>query len=174
MYDVTHKPIYREHAEKWFQLMKARMRLRDNGKYFVWNYWDPSVPWDTNADGSLKHWVGVHPNGGYYSCGCRGDRGCVRARSGLHQGGHGAAHRHQPRLHVEPAGPAREIPANQTAQSPGRWANSPGELWDALAPYDPTLRKIFEANLNPGDWGGMGATPQWVARFGRTAEPAGK
>ncbi len=66
MYDATHKPIYRERAEKWFQVMRSRMKLRDDGKYFVWDYWDPGVPWDTNADGSLKHWVGVHPNGGYY------------------------------------------------------------------------------------------------------------
>ncbi len=48
-----------------------------------------------------------------------------------------------------------------------RWANSPGLLWTPLAPYDPTLRKIFEANHNPGGWGGLTATPQWVARFGR-------
>ena len=27
---------------------KSRKRLHDNGKYFVWNYWDPGVPWDTN------------------------------------------------------------------------------------------------------------------------------
>ena len=48
MYDATHKPIYKERAEKWFQVMKSRMKLRDDGKYFVWDYWDPGVPWDTN------------------------------------------------------------------------------------------------------------------------------
>ena len=53
-----------------------------------------------------------------------------------------------------------------------RWANSPGMLWDALAPYDPTLRKIFEANYNPGDWGGMSTTPEWVARFGPKSKAA--
>ena len=46
MYDVTHKPIYRERAEKWFRVMRSRMKLRENGKYFVWDYWDPGVPWD--------------------------------------------------------------------------------------------------------------------------------
>ena len=52
MYDVTHKPIYRERAEKWWRVMKSRMKLRDNGKYFVWDYWDPAGPWDYKADGS--------------------------------------------------------------------------------------------------------------------------
>ena len=46
MYDVTHKPIYKERAEKWFRVMRSRMKLRDDGKYFVWNYWDPGGPWD--------------------------------------------------------------------------------------------------------------------------------
>jgi hypothetical protein len=49
-----------------------------------------------------------------------------------------------------------------------RYTETPGVLWDALAPYDPTLRKIFEANHNPADWGGLGSTPEWLARFART------
>jgi hypothetical protein len=66
MYDVTKKPVYRERSEKWWQLMKSRLKLREGGKYFVWNYWEPAGPWDYKGDGSTKHWVGVHPNGGYY------------------------------------------------------------------------------------------------------------
>lgn len=66
LYDVTRKPIYRERAEKWFQVMKLRMKARENGRYYVWNYWEPAGPWDYKADGSPSHWVGVHPNGGYY------------------------------------------------------------------------------------------------------------
>src|SRR5207244_2283025 len=46
---------------------KARMRLQEHGKYYVWNYWDPAGPWDYKPDGSPRHWVGVHPNGGYYT-----------------------------------------------------------------------------------------------------------
>jgi len=53
-----------------------------------------------------------------------------------------------------------------------RWANGPGVLWTALAPYDPTLRKIFEANLDPAGWGGLAGTPEWVARYGRASEAA--
>jgi hypothetical protein len=38
-------------------------------------------------------------------------------------------------------------------------------LWTALAPYDATLRKVFEANHDPAGWGGLSSTPQWLARF---------
>jgi hypothetical protein len=38
-----------------------------------------------------------------------------------------------------------------------------------LAPYDPTLRKIFEANFNPDDWGGLW-TPEWILRFSQAFE----
>jgi len=66
MWDVTGKPEYKDRAEKWFKLLKSRMTLKDDGTYEIWNYWQPAGPWDYKADGSTKHWVGVHPNGGYY------------------------------------------------------------------------------------------------------------
>ncbi len=66
MWDVTGKAEFRERAEKWFKLMKSRMRLKDDGTYEIWNYWQPAGPWDYKADGSPKHWIGVHPHGGYY------------------------------------------------------------------------------------------------------------
>jgi hypothetical protein len=169
MYDVTHKPIYRERAEKWFKVMRSRMKLRDHGKYFVWNYWDPGVPWDTNPDGSLKHWQGVHPNGGYYDA----DVSAIVAAFE-----HGLVFTH--------GDIARLIATNRDfmwnkqvkgakfqridGEKPDpRWTSSPGVLWSALAPHDPTLRKIFEANFNPGDWGGLD-TPYWVLRFSRGPE----
>ena len=66
LHDVTGKTAYKTRAEKWYRLMKTRMKTRDNGQYFVWNYWEPAGAWDYKSDGSPKHWVGVHPNGGYY------------------------------------------------------------------------------------------------------------
>ena len=45
-----------------------------------------------------------------------------------------------------------------------RWKNAPGALWTALVPYDATLRKVFEANHDPASWGGLAATPWYVAR----------
>ena len=66
MWDVTGKPEFKERAEKWFKLMKSRMKPKDDGTYEIWNYWQPAGPWDYKADGSPKHWIGVHPHGGYY------------------------------------------------------------------------------------------------------------
>ena len=43
------------------------------------------------------------------------------------------------------------------------WKDSPGVLWSALLPYDETLRKVFEANHNPSGWGGLSATPWYLA-----------
>jgi len=172
MYDVTHKPIYKERAEKWFQVMRSHMKLRDDGKYFVWDYWDANVPWDHNADGSLKHWVGVHPNGGYY---------------GVDTGAIALAYEHGLVFTQEDI--ARLIATNRDfmwnhqvqhakfqridgGKPDPHWADSPGVLWEGFAPYDPTLRKIFEANNDPGDWGGMSSTPEWVARFGPKSKAA--
>ena len=164
MYDVTHKPIYRERAEKWFRVMKSRMKLRDNGKYFVWDYWDPGGLWDRKADGSLKHWTGVHPRGRYYQVDVEGiadayEHGLVFTREDIARliatnrdfmWNHQIEHAKFQRIDGEKSDPAA----------------SPGMLWAALAPFDPTLRKIFEANQDPTSWGGLSTTPQWVARFG--------
>jgi hypothetical protein len=67
LWDVTGKAEYRNRAEKWFKVQKSRMTLQSDGTYKIWNYWEPAGPWDYRADGkTTKHWVGVHPNGGYY------------------------------------------------------------------------------------------------------------
>ena len=172
MYEVTHKPIYRERAEKWMRVQKSRMKLRENGKYCVWNYWDPAGPWDHKPDGSLKHWVGVHPNGRYY----RLDTDAIVA---AYEDGLVFTKEDIARLIAT----NRDFMWNQQLKDPqfGRIdgekpaSNVPGGLlWTALAPHDPTLRKIFEVevNKNPASWEGLGfvAAPAWVARFGRTAE----
>jgi len=163
MYDVTKKPVYRQRALQWFQLMKSRMRTRQDGKCYVWNYWDPAGPWDYKADGSPKHWVGVHPNGGYY---------------GIDVEGIVAAFEHD--LVFTRADVDRLIATNRDfmwnqkvagakfqridgGEPDPRWKNSPGVLWTALMPYDATLREIFLANHNPSNWGGLATTPWFVS-----------
>ena len=66
MWDVTGKPEYKDRAERWFKVMKSRMKPKPDGTYEIWNYNQPGGPWDYKPDGTPKHWVGVHPNGGYY------------------------------------------------------------------------------------------------------------
>lgn len=166
MYDVTRKLVYRERAEKWFRLMKSRMKMRQDGTYFVWNYWDPAGPWDYKADGSPKHWVGVHPNGGYYGIDVEAivtafEHGLVFTKEDIQ------------RLIAT----NRDFMWNQQVtgakfqridggQPDPRWRNSPGVLWTALVPYDETLRRVFLTNHNPSGWGGLSATPWFLALEG--------
>jgi hypothetical protein len=163
LHDVTGKPAYKTRAEKWFRLMKSRMKTRGNGRYFVWNYWEPAGPWDYNRGGAPKHWVGVHPNGGYYGIDVEA---IVAARE------HG--------LVFDPDDLARLIATNRDfmwnqkvegaafqridgGEVDPRWKESPGVLWTALTPYDETLRKVFLANHKPGGWGGLVATPWFLS-----------
>lgn len=161
--DATKNPSYGARAEKWFRVMKSRLRTRADGKYWVWNYWDPAGPWDFKPDGTPKHWVGVHPNGGYYQIDVEGivaayEHGLVFGKAEIdrliatnrddmwNQKVEGAKFQ---RLDGEPPDP--------------RWKNSPGVLWEALVPYDETLRRIFVANHNPAGWGGLSSTPWFLA-----------
>lgn len=163
LYDATHTPVYRERAVKWFDLLKSRMTLRQDRKYFTWNYWEPAGPWDYKPDGAPKHWVGVHPNGGYYAIDVEAitaafDHGLVFTRADID------------RLIAT----NRDFMWNQQVSGAkfhridggavdSRWANSPGVLWSALVPYDSTLRMIFLANNNPEAWGGLVSTPWFLS-----------
>lgn len=164
MHDAIGKPVYQERARKWFQLMRSRMKTREDGKYFVWNYWDSAGPWDYKPDGAPKHWIGVHPNGGYYGIDVEAivtafEHGLVFAKADIDR--LIATNRDfmwnqqvaRARFQRIDGGPPDE-----------RWKNSPGVLWTALVPYDDTLRKVFLANHNPSDWGGLSTTPWFLAR----------
>ena len=164
MYDVTNKPVYRERAEKWFRLMRSRMRTRQDGKYLVWNYWDPAGPWDFKTDGSPRHWIGVHPNGGYYQVDVEGmvaafEHGLVFTKEDID---HLIATNRDFMWNQSVTG-ARFQRIDGGPPDP-RWRNSPGVLWTALVPYDETLRKVFLANHNPSGWGGLSTTPWLLAR----------
>ncbi|HZP82350.1 MAG TPA: hypothetical protein VFB21_11985 [Chthonomonadaceae bacterium] len=164
MYDATKKPVYRERAAKWFQVMKSRMRLREASKTYEWNYWDPAGPWDYKPDGTTKHWVGVHPNGGYYSIDAEGivaayEHHLVFTRRELDR--LIATNRDFMWNHQVEGAKFQRIDGGEPDE---RWKNAPGVLWDALVPYDASLRKVFEANHNPASWGGLAATPWYIAQ----------
>jgi hypothetical protein len=162
--DVTKKPIYRERAEKWFREMKPRMRTV--GKYVVWNYWDPAGPWDYKPDGTTRHWVGVHPNGGYYGIDVNAmvlayEHGIVFTKSDIDR--LIATNRDSMWNHEVKGAKFGRIDGGEPD---ARWKNSPGTLWAALAKYDATLSKVFESTHNPSSWGGLGATPWYIWRMG--------
>ena len=165
LHDVTKKAVYRQRAAQWFQLMKSRMRTRQDGKYFVWNYWDPAGPWDYKADGPPRHWVGVHPNGGYYAIDVEGivaayEHGLVFTRADVDRL---VATNRDFMWNQQVAGTIFQ--RLDGGQADPRWQNSPGVLWTALVPYDATLRQIFLANHNPAGWGGLGTTPWFLSLF---------
>jgi hypothetical protein len=166
MYDATKKPVYRERAEQWYRQMKSRMKLRDDGKYYVWDYWDPAGPWDYKPDGSTKHWVGVHPNGGYYGIDVESivaayEHGLVFTQADIDR--LIATNRDYMWNHQVQGAKFQRIDGEAADD---RWKDSPGVLWQALVPYDATLRKVFEANHNPANWGGLASTPRYVERLG--------
>jgi hypothetical protein len=166
MYDVTKKPVYRDRAEKWWRQMKSRMKLRESGKYYVWNYWDPGGPWDYKPDGTAKHWIGVHPNGGYYGIDVEGivnayEHGLVFTRAEIDR----LIATNRDFMWNKQIKGAKFQRLDGGEPDP-RWKESPGVLWTALVPYDDTLRKIFEANHNSASWGGLSATPHYLAQQG--------
>ncbi len=173
MYDVTGKPIYRERAEKWMRIMHARMKLRENGKYYTWDYWDPAGPWDYKADGSTKHWVGVHPNGGYYGVDLEGitdayAHGLVFTRQEIDR--LIATNRDFMWDHKTMGAEFQRIDGGPPIDP---WKKSPGVLWLALTPYDATLRKVYEANAEPASWGALTSVPWFLAQASERA-PAKK
>jgi hypothetical protein len=162
MHDATQEPVYRDRATAWWRFMRARMTTREDGKYFVWNYWEPAGPWDYTTSGAPKHWIGVHPNGGYYAIDVDGivnayEHGLVFSREDIarliatnrdymwNQKLHGAAFQR-----ID--GGSADL----------RWRKTPGVLWTSLAPYDATLRKIFLAAFDPAAWSAL-ATAPWAA-----------
>lgn len=161
--DATGKRLYRDRAAAWFTLMKSRLKTREQGKYWVWNYWEPAGPWDLKADGSPRHWVGVHPNGGYYAIDVEGmvsayEHGLVYTRNDIDR----LVATNRDFMWNQQFTGARFQRIDGGTPDP-RWLHSPGVLWSALVPYDATLKRIFVANHNPEDWGGLSSTPWFLA-----------
>lgn len=171
LHDVTQKPLYRERSEKWFRVMKSRIKTRAEGRYYVWNYWDPAGPWDFKPDGAPKHWVGVHPHGGYYQIDVEGivdahEHGLVFTKADMDR----LIATNRDFMWNQKPTSARFQRIDGEELDP-RWKNSPGVLWTALVPYDATLRQIFIANHNPASWGGLSSTP-WFLTLGSTLRAA--
>ena len=166
MFDATGKPVYRDRAAAWFRVMKAR--IRTNGRYLVWNYWDPAGPWDFKPDGSTRHWVGVHPNGGYYGIDVGAivdafEHGVVFDRGDIDK--LIATNRDFMWNQKLPGAEFRRIDGGEPDP---RWPKTPGVLWVPLGKYDAKLREIFEATFQPASWGGLSTTPWnvWRSRTG--------
>ena len=141
MFDVTHKPIYKERAERWFRIMKSRMKLDDDGTFQLWNYWEPAGDWDYKINLRRvhlwpKHWIGVHRKTGYYDIDVEG---IVSAYE------HDLVFDQNDIRHLV-----------KTALADKRY-------WTALVPYNNTIQHEFEDHNDPGSWAGLSATPWYLA-----------
>jgi hypothetical protein len=144
MADATGIKLYRDRAQGWFQIMKARLRLQPDGSYRIWNYWEPAGAWDYRFMGLPKHWIGVHPNADYYAID-------VTAMVAAYE--HGV---------VFDAGDLGHL--IRTAQVDVR-------QWPALAPYDATLRARFEQTFKPDGWAALSVVPWYLAEQRSNAVP---
>jgi hypothetical protein len=135
MFDATREPVYKERAEKWFRLMKSRLKLKDDGTYEIWNYWQPAGAWDYTSAGLPKHWVGVHPNAGYYDVD-------VQAIVAAYE--HGLVFNKDDIDHLI-----------ATSLADRRY-------WTALVPYNESIQKHFEENHKPDSWAGLYETPWYL------------
>lgn len=144
MADATGEATYRARAAAWFRLMKARLYPKADGTYRIWNYWEPAGPWDYRAPGVPKHWVGVHPNPGYYEI----DVNAIAAawRHGL-------------------------VFAASDIDRLIRTAVATGRMWPALGPFDARVRVRLERTLNPDSWAGLSLVPWCLAQ--QRAAPTG-
>ena len=136
MSDVTHEPIYRERAEKWFRLMKSRITLKDDDTVSIWNYWEPAGPWDYKGFVVPKHWIGVHPNPDYYA---------IDVESILTAYEHGIVFNQQD---------VNRLVKTALAQK---------RYWPALAVHNQMIQKMFEDRNDPSSWGGLIATPWYLS-----------
>jgi hypothetical protein len=135
MFDATGKPIYKDRAAQWFRLMKARMKLPSLRPGQLWNYWEPAGAWDYRGFVIPKHWVGVHPNMGYYAI----DVDCV-----VDAYEHGVV--------FDKTDLERLVDISV----------ADGRYWPSLARYSDIIKqRVLETN-KAGDWSGLAITPWYL------------
>jgi hypothetical protein len=136
MFDATQKQIYRERAEKWFKLMKSRMSTNADGTYQIWSYWSPAGAWDYKYFVKPKHWIGIHPNPGYYS---------IDVEAIVSAYTHGV------------------VFTKKDIDRLVKTALAEKRFWTALVPYDRAIQNELESTLQPDSWNGLGTTPWYLA-----------
>jgi hypothetical protein len=143
MSDVTGDGAYREKADDWFKLMKSRISVESDGTFKIWNYWEPAGPWDYRPDGTPKHWIGVHPNAGYYE---------IDVNAIVSAFEHGS------------------VFTDEDIRRLTKTALVSGRYWFALAPYDQGVRSKFEQSLKPDGWDGLVAVPWYLSLHAHGAD----
>ena len=133
---ATGDGLYKDRAAQWFKVMQTRLHPTADDRFQIWDYWQPVGPWDYRADGAPKHWIGIHPNPGYYTI----DTQVITL---AYQSGSGFALTDIRRL-------------INTSVSDNR-------LWPALAPYDDRIRHTFIDSLDGRRWEDLTLIPWYMA-----------
>jgi hypothetical protein len=136
MYDATKVAVYKERAEEWFRVMKSRMKIKDDGIFEIWNYWEPAGAWDYKSDGRPKHWIGVHPKSGYYDVDVEGIV---------------AAYEHHLVFNGDDM---NRLIATALAER---------RYWTTLVPYNNEIQAEFENTRDPTSWDGLHRAPWYLA-----------
>jgi len=160
LFRITGEKAFREKAEKIFAFSKSRFQFYDD--HYLWNYWEPMGPWDVDLDKKLpRHWINVHPFSNYqqaevsmiveaYHTGVVFDKTDMQRILNTNL---------KVMWNQDLAKPAFEnsnctLP-NYVKPKPGYgFTTLAGTLWDSLADFDPTVRKLLAAmhkvdNANP-------------------------
>src|SRR5208282_1766457 len=114
----------------------SRLKLKHDGTYENWNFWEPAGAWDYKSNGQPKHWIGVHPNAAYYDIDVEGivaayEHGLVFNKDDIN----------------------RLIATAFTEK----------QYWTALVPFDDTIQQQFEDTLDPSSWDGFSKAPWYLA-----------
>ncbi|MBN2584011.1 MAG: hypothetical protein JXL80_13180 [Planctomycetes bacterium] len=135
LWRVTGKPEYRERVLKVYGRAKTMWRYYPDEDRIVWNFWMPHGPYDIEGS-APKSWVGVHSSRPGYQAGETADfvevydSGLVYEREDLQ----------------------RMIRTNHWMIAAGKWRSADGttdagQLWPALARFDPQIRAVYEKQV---------------------------
>ncbi len=179
LYRITGEKAWQTKACRLFNFMKSRLCLYDG--HYTWNYWEPFGPWDVDPDNpqAFRHWIGTHGYRDYqageigkvvvaFNHGVTFDaedmRRFVRTNGAVMWNGD----LEDPEWNNSNAGVQKAAlgEVRRPSAPRGMFNRYAGTLWTALVQFDPTLRKIYEKQLQPG-------TYQWAYYHNVTArEPA--
>ncbi len=143
MFEATGDTMFRDRAAQWFAVMKSRMHARPDGTFALWNYWEPAGSWDYQSDGVPKHWIGTHPNPGYYD------------------------------IDVDAISTAYTEGVVFTKDDISRLVKTEpqeGRSWPGLARYDAATRRQLEQQISRGGWATLSMTPWYFAYLNRQAK----
>ncbi len=161
LHRITGDEKWRQTALRIFNFAKSRLNLYDG--HYSWNYWEPFGSWDVREDSTQEfdHWINTHPYRDYqagevaafveaYHHGITFDAEDMKrfVRTNIDVMWNGDMEDIQ--WNNSNAGVQKTAFGEIRLASPrpdGRYA---GTLWSSLAPFDSTVRRIYEQRLSPG------------------------